>query len=111
DRLQVEIPSRSEARLALRQLVADEEIADDPADLFLVEEVEAAPPALEVEEAPGLGVDVLEQVIVLAPERVGRIEGLEVLHEPRAVELAAAEIRGEKREPRASQQAAGVAHR
>ena len=93
------------------QLVADEEILRDPLDLLAVHEVEAAPPALELEEARRLRVDVGEHVVVLVPERVRRIEVLEVLHQPGAVELAGAEVGRERREPGAAEQAAGVAHR
>src|SRR4029078_6557827 len=46
DRLQIEIAAGTKTRLALRQLVADEEVVDDPADLLFVHQVEAAPPAL-----------------------------------------------------------------
>ena len=98
-------------RVARPQLVADEEVLRDPLDLFAVHQVEAAPPALEIEEARRLGVDVREQVVVLVPERVGRVEVLEVLDQIRAVEHAVAEVRGERREPRAAEQAAGIAHR
>src|SRR5689334_9467821 len=111
DRLQVEIAAGPEPRLALRELVADEEIVDDPADLFLVHQVEAAPPALEFEEALRFVVDVVEEVVVLLPQRVRRVEALEVLHEMRAVELAAAEIAREQRYPRAADQSPRVAHR
>ena len=99
------------ARLALPHLVADEEIARDPLDLFAVHEVEPAPPALELEKARRLGVDVRVQVVVLVPERVRGIEVLEILDEIRAVEDAAAHVGRERREPRAAEHAAGVAHR
>jgi hypothetical protein len=111
DRLEVEVTARAEARLARRELVADEEVADDPADLFLAEEVEAAPPALELEVALDLGVDVRVQVVPLLPQRVRGIEVLEVLHEMRAVERPGAEVRCQQRQPRAAEQAARVAHR
>jgi hypothetical protein len=93
------------------QLVADEQVAGDPLDLLAVHQVEAAPPALELQEARRLGVRVGEHVVVLVPEGVGRIEALEVLHQPGAVELAAGEVRGERGQPGAAQHAAGVAHR
>ena len=40
-----------EPGLAARQLVADEQLLDDPVHLRLVQEMEAAPPFLELEEA------------------------------------------------------------
>src|SRR5204863_5460375 len=90
DRLQIEVAPRPEPRLARRKLVADEEVADDPSDLLFAEEIEAAPPALELEVAVDLGVDVRPQVIPLLPQRIGGIEVLEVLHEMRPVERAGA---------------------
>ena len=96
---------------ALPQLVADEQVARDPFDLFAVHEEEAAPPALEFEEPRRLGVDVRVQVVVLVPERVGRVQVLEVLDQIGAVEDAGAQIGGERGEPGAAQRAAGVAHR
>ena len=92
-------------------LVADEEVLRDPLDLLAVHQVEPAPPALELEEARRLGVHVGEHVVVLVQERVGRIQVLEVLHQPGAVERAVGEVRDERREPRAAQQPARVAHR
>src|SRR6185312_9581725 len=89
DRLEVEIAAGSEPRLALRQLVADEEVVDDPANLLLVHQVVAAPPALELEKALRLVVDIVEQVVILFPVRVRGIEALEILDEMCAVELAA----------------------
>jgi hypothetical protein len=111
NRLQVEVAAGAEAGLARGELVADEEVVDDPADLLLVHQVEAAPPALELEEALGLGVDVGEEVVPLLPPRVRRIEALEVVDERRAVELAAAQVAREERGPRAAEEAARVAHR
>ena len=69
-----------------------------------------APPLLEFEIARRFGVDLGIEVVLLAPERVGGVEVLEVGDEPRAVELAVAEIADQRREPATSQQAAGVAH-
>ena len=43
---------------------------------------------------------------MLRPERVGWIEALEVRDEPRAVELAVAEVSHQRGEPAAAQQAA-----
>ena len=104
------LPLRS-PRSALPQLVADEEVARDPLDLLAVHEVEPAPPALEIEKARRLGVDVRVQVVVLVPERVRRVEVLEVLDEIRAVEDAVAQVGRQRRKPGAAEHAAGVAHR
>jgi xanthosine utilization system XapX-like protein len=47
-------------------LVADEEVLRDPLDLFAVQQEITAPPALELEKARLLGVDVGEHLVVLA---------------------------------------------
>ena len=83
----------------------------DPADLLLVHVVVAAPPALELEEAPRFVVDVRVEVVPLVPQRVRRVEVLEVAHEVRAVERAGAEVARHQREPVAAGEAAQVAHR
>src|SRR4030095_11643541 len=74
------------------ELVADEQVAGDPLDLLAVHQIEATPPALELEEARRLGVDFGEQVVVLVPERVGRIEVLEILDQIGAVEDTVAHV-------------------
>ena len=70
------------------ELVADEQLVDDELDLLGVQIDVAAPPALELEIARRLGVDLGIEVVLLGPERVGRIQVLEILHQPGAVELA-----------------------
>ena len=92
------------------QAVAHEQLVHDVLDLGAVQEHMAAPPFLEAQVALRLGVDLGVQVVLLAPERVGRVQVLEVLHQPGAVELAVADVAGERGEPAATQQAAGIAH-
>ena len=111
DVTQVETFARSGLHGAGPQLVADEQILRDPLDLLAVHQEVATPPALELEKALRLGVDVGEHLVVLVPERIGRIEVLEVLHEVSAVELACAEVGGERGEPGAAEQPSGIAHR
>src|SRR3984885_15299900 len=82
-----------------RQIVADEQFIDNELDLLGVQVDVAAPPALEFKIAFGLGVALGIDVILLAPERVRRIHVFEILHQPRAIELAAAEIAGERSQP------------
>src|SRR5215472_17177837 len=88
------------------ELVADKQIARDPLDLLAIHQIEAAPPALELEEARWLGIDVREDVVVLVPERVGRVEVLEILDQVRSVEDSVAEVGRERRKPSAAEQAA-----
>ena len=99
------------ADLAGGELVADEELVDDELHLLGVQRDVAAPPLLEAEIALGLGVDLRIEVVLLGPERVGRVLALEVLHQPGAVEDAGAEVAGQRGQPAAAEQAAGIAHR
>ena len=93
------------------EVVADEQFIDDELDFLGVQIDVPAPPALEFEIASRLGVDLGIEVVLLGPQRVGGILVLEILHQPGAVELAAAEIAGQRGQPASAQQAAGVAHR
>ena len=95
---------------ALLEAVADEQVLDDGDDLLPAQEVEAVPPALELQEALALGLDVGEQVGVLLPDGF-RPEVLEVLDEPGAVEAPLAEVRQQVDEPGAADEAAGDPHR
>ena len=69
---------RAPARSRPGEAVADEQVLDDPADLVAVHQEEAAPPALELEEALGLRVDVRAEVVVLAEPGVAGLQALEV---------------------------------
>ena len=93
------------------EVVADEQLIDDELDLLGIQIDMPAPPALEFEIAIRLGIDLRIDVVLLGPERVRGIHVLEVLDQPRAVELAAAEIAGERGQPASTQQAARIAHR
>src|SRR5262249_3712430 len=93
-----------------REVVPDEQLVHDELDLFGIQVDVPAPPALEAEIARRLGVDLGIEIVLLAPQRVGGIEALEVLHQPGAVELAVAEIAGQGGEPAAPEEAAAVAH-
>ena len=81
------------------KVVADKEFIDDELDLLGVQVDVSAPPAFEFEVSLGLGVDLGIDVILLGPQRVRGILALEVLHKPGAIELAAAEIAGERSQP------------
>src|SRR3974390_1916377 len=91
-------------------MIADEQLVDDELDFLGVEGDVSAPIALETEIARRFGVDLRIEIILLSPQCVGGIEVLEVLHQGGAVELAVAEIGGERAEPSATEQAARVAH-
>ena len=71
----------------------------------------AAPVFLEGQKARSFGVDVGIDVVPLLPQGVGRVEVLEVLHQPGAVELARAQVAGQRGQPAATGEAAAVAHR
>src|SRR4051794_40138714 len=52
------------------ELVADEQVVDDPLDFLPAHQKEAAPPALKFQKALRLGVDLGEEVVVFLEERV-----------------------------------------
>ena len=104
------VPS-CELQLVAGQLVADEEIVDQELQLVAVELDEVAPPFLELEIALRPGIDVGVDLVLLAPQPVGRVQAVEVQDQPGSVELAVAEIAGHRGEPAAAEQAAGIAHR
>ena len=56
--------------------------------------------------ARALGVDLSVEIVLLGPQRVGGILVFEILHQPSAVELAVAEVAGERGQPAAAQQTA-----
>ena len=68
-----------------------------------VHQEEAAPPALELEEALGLRVDLGEQVVVFLEVCVCRIEVFEILDKMGAVERSGAKIARQKRGPRSAE--------
>src|SRR5207247_6424911 len=70
------------------QIVADEELVDNELNLVGVEVDMPAPPALELQIAVRLGIDLGIDIVLLGPERVRGIHVLEILYQPRAVELA-----------------------
>src|SRR4249919_957212 len=92
-------------------VVADEQLIDNELNLLGIQIDMAAPPALEFEIAIRLAVDFRIDVVLLGPERVRGIHVLEVLDEPRPVELAAAEVAGERGQPASTEQAARITHR
>src|SRR5205807_10158156 len=57
------------------------------------------------------GIDLRVEVVELGPEGVRGIEALEIVDEVGAVELAVAEVAGERRRPGAAEEPARVAHR
>ena len=93
------------------QPVADEQLIHDPLHFLGVEIDVAAPPFLEFQEARSLGIHFRPEIVILGPEGIGGIEILEVFDQMGAVELAGAEVAGERSQPTAAVQAAGVAHR
>ncbi|MCS6922153.1 MAG: hypothetical protein NZM07_09615 [Elioraea sp.] len=94
-----------------REAVADEQVADDPADLLPVHQEEAAPAAFEFEETFRFRVGLEVDIGVFAEPGVARREALEVQQQVRAVELAVAEVGEQERRRGAARQPAQVAHR
>src|SRR5262245_46755660 len=93
------------------KIVADEQLIDNELDLAGIQVDVPAPVALEAEIARDFRIDLRVDIILFGPYRVRRIEVLEILHQPCAVELATAEIAGEGGEPTAAEETAAVAHR
>ena len=93
------------------QTVADEELIDDELHFLGVEQDRRAPPFLEIQKARPLGVDLGIDVIGLFPQRIRGVVRFEVRDQPRAVELAVADIAGQRGQPAAAQQPAQIAHR
>src|SRR5437879_1869514 len=77
-----------EIQFIVGQIVADEELVDNELNLVGVEVDMPAPPALELQIAVRLGIDLGIDIVLLGPERVRGIHVLEILYQPRAVELA-----------------------
>ena len=94
DVAQVDALARGRHDPSARQLVADEEVVHDESHLLFVHEEESAPPALELEIARTLGVDLRVQVVLLGPQRVGWVQALEVGDDVGAVENSIAEVAG-----------------
>src|SRR5262249_31838141 len=92
------------------EIVADEQLIDDELDLLGVQIDVTSPPALETQIARRLGVDLEIEIVLLGPQRIRGVLVLEILHQPGAVELAVAEIAGERGQPAAAEQSAAVAH-
>src|ERR671910_1335560 len=111
DLLQVEERAIGQRNLALVQPGADEQVLDDELHLLGAVLEEAIPPALEFQIAWWLGVDLRVQVVLLAPERVGRVEALEVGGQVGAIDNAVTQIAQQRRNPTAAKRPAGVAHR
>ena len=93
------------------QLVADEQVVDQELQLVAIKLDEVAPPFLEGKVAFGVAVDMDEDLVLLAPEPVRRVQHVEVQDQPGAVELAMAEVAGQRGQPAAAQQSARIAHR
>ncbi len=72
DRREVGPPLVGQQDLGGGELVADEQLLDDEADLLDIEEDVATPPALETEVAGFFRVDLRPEIVLLGSERVGR---------------------------------------
>src|SRR5262249_46283804 len=94
-----------------RKIVADKQLVDNELDLLGIQVDVATPPAFELEVSLGLGIDLGIDIVLFGPQRVRRIHILEILHQPGAIELAAAEIAGERGQPASTEQSSGIAHR
>src|SRR5580698_7629582 len=76
----------------LESLLPTNRLSRDPLHLARIQQDRVAPPSLEGEEPLRFGVDLRIDVVWLGPIGVGRVEGLEIRHQMRAVEDSGAEI-------------------
>ena len=86
-----------------RKIVADKQLIDDELNFLGIEIDVPTPPSLELQIARRFCVDLGVQIVLLGPKRVGGVLVLEILHQPGAIELAPAEVAGERRQPAAAQ--------
>src|SRR3546814_19523769 len=103
--------AHADAKESLLELVADEQVLDDGEDLLTAQEVEAVPPALELEKSLALGVDAGEEMGVLLPDRPFRLEVFEIPRQPRAVDAAIAEVGRQMGWPGADRNSVGMGTR
>ena len=92
------------------KIVSDEQLIDNELHFVGVRIDMAAPPALEFEITRSLGVDLRVEIVLLRPEGIGRVQALEILHQPGAVELAGTHVAGECCEPASAEQPTRIAH-
>src|SRR4051794_25636466 len=111
DRTQIDARTIGRDNLRTRQLIADEELVRNELHLLGVERHMAAPPFLEAEVTRSFGVDVSVEIVVLLPERIGRIQAFKVGNQPGSVELAVSEISSQRGQPAPAEQTTGVTHR
>jgi len=107
---QVSNAMRVDLDLSLLKPVADEQVLDDGDHLLAAQPIEAVPPPLEVEKPLLLGVDVREEIGVLIPNGRLRLQTLEVLCQPGAIEAIEPEVCEVVRQPNAAHEAGGNAH-
>ena len=100
-----------EPGLAASELVADEQLLDDPVHLLLVEELVGAPPLFELEEALALLLRRGEDIVILAEIVAARVGHFETGDHIGPVVLAVAQVRKKKRRQPSSHHAAVVAQR
>jgi len=93
------------------EIVSDEQLIDDELNLLRVQIDVAAPPLFEAQIAWRFRVDFGIEIVRLAPERIGGILVLEILHQPCAIEFSVTEVARQSSQPAAAQQTAAVAHR
>ena len=64
------------------QIIADEQLIDDELHFLGIQVHMTAPPALEFQITRRLGVDLRIEIVLLAPQGVGRILIFKILHQP-----------------------------
>src|SRR6188474_2338272 len=93
------------------ELVTDEQLVDNKLDLLGIQIDVPAPIFVKPKIPWALSVDLSVEIILLGPQSVGGILVFKILYQPRAVELAATKVAGERGQPTPAQKTARVAHR
>src|SRR5262249_56276094 len=70
------------------EIIADKQLINDELNFFSVQIDVATPPLFESQIARSLSVYLRIKIVLLGPQRIGRVLVLEILHQPGAVELA-----------------------
>ena len=84
------------------KFVAHKEAVDDGGDLLLGHEIKAAPPLLEGQVTRPLGIHLGVEVVLFAPQGVGRVEILEIGDQVGTVEEPVAQVAGKRIDPHAA---------
>nr|GEU28058.1 hypothetical protein [Tanacetum cinerariifolium] len=111
DVAQVDAVAVAVEQRSFAQLVTDKQRVSDVLHFARIEQHRVAPPFFKFQEARRLGVDLGIDVVVLGPQRVGRVHFFKIGDQLGAVEDAMAEVARQRGHPGATERATEVAQR